>query len=45
MKIMNDRGETEFLSSHALEAEKLLLKQRGSSKKATSTNENLKNSR
>ena len=39
MKIMNDRGETEFLSSHALEAEKLLMRSQGSRKKATSTDE------
>ena len=41
MKIMNDRGETEFLSSHALEAEKLLMRSQGSRKKAVSTDESL----
>jgi len=30
---MNDRGETEFLTSHVLEAEKLLMRSQGSRKK------------
>jgi len=30
MKIMNDLGETEFLSSHALKVEKLLMRSQGS---------------